>query len=108
MISRPPSPDSAASTVNAGSRARRPEGAYGGPSDAATAREAATELQDVVLRLHEELRSERTETQRLHETLRLAEERAEYAAAQVAELQHSRWRSIGLLLGLARRATFER
>jgi len=56
--------------------------------DAATAREAATELQNLVLRLHEELR-------------RLAEK-------QVAELQHSRWRRIGLLLGLARKASFER
>ncbi len=62
--------------------------------DAATAREAVTGLQNLVLRLHEELRSGRTETQ---ETLR-----------QVAELQHSRWRRIGLLLGLARKASFER
>jgi hypothetical protein len=62
--------------------------------DAAAAREAVTGLQNLVLRLHEELRSGRTETQ---ETLR-----------QVAELQHSRWRRIGLLLGLARKATFER
>src|SRR5271167_856509 len=83
--------------------------------DAAAAREAATELQNLVLRLHEELRSGRTETQRLHEelrsertatvelqqALRLAEERAEHAARQVAELQHSRWRRIGLRLGLA-------
>jgi len=115
--------------------------------DAAAAREAATELQNLVLRLHEELRSGRTETQRLHEelrsertetlrlheelrtetqrlheelrsgqtatvelqqALRLAEERAEHAARQVAELQHSRWRRIGLRLGLARKATFER
>ena len=66
--------------------------------DAAAAREAATGLQNLVLRLHEELRSGRTETQ---ETLRLAEQ-------QVAELQHSRWRRIGLLLGLARKASFER
>jgi len=62
--------------------------------DAAAAREAVTGLQNLVLRLHEELRSGRTETQ---ETLR-----------QVAELQHSRWRRIGLLLGLARKASFER
>ncbi len=62
--------------------------------DAATARESVTGLQNLVLRLHEELRSGRTETQ---ETLR-----------QVAELQHSRWRRIGLLLGLARKASFER
>jgi hypothetical protein len=62
--------------------------------DAAAAREAATELQNLVLRLHEELRSGRAETQ---ETRR-----------QVAELQHSRWRRIGLLLGLARKASFER
>jgi hypothetical protein len=103
--------------------------------DAAAAREAATELQNLVLRLHEELRSERTETQRLHEelrsgqietqrlheelrsertatleleqALRLAEEHTEHAAKQVTELQHSRWRRIGLLLGLARKATFE-
>jgi len=27
---------------------------------------------------------------------------------QVAELQHSRWRRIGLLLGLAGKATFEK
>jgi FkbM family methyltransferase len=132
--------------------------------DAAAAREAATELQNLALRLHEELRSGRIETQRLHEelrsgrietqrlheelrsgrtatqrlheelrsgqietqrlheelrsgrdatvelqqALRLAEERAEHAARQVAELQHSRWRHLGLLLGLARKATFER
>jgi hypothetical protein len=62
--------------------------------DAAAAREAATELQNLVLRLHEELRLGRTETLRLQQ--------------QVAELQHSRWRRIGLLLGLARKATFER
>jgi hypothetical protein len=62
--------------------------------DAAAAREAATGLQNLVLRLHEELRLRRTETLRLQQ--------------QVAELQHSRWRRIGLLLGLARKATFER
>jgi len=56
--------------------------------DAAAAREAVTGLQNLVLRLHEELR-------------RLAEQ-------QVVELQRSRWRRIGLLLGLARKATFER
>jgi len=61
--------------------------------DAAAAREA-TGLQNLVLRLHEELRLGRTETLRLQQ--------------QVAELQHSRWRRIGLLLGLARKATFER
>ena len=66
--------------------------------DATAAREEAMGLQNLVLRLHEELRSGRTETQ---ETLRLAEQ-------QVAELQHSRWRRIGLLLGLARKASFER
>ena len=62
--------------------------------DAAAAREAATGLQNLVLRLHEELRLGRTETLRLQQ--------------QVAELQQSRWRRIGLLLGLARKATFER
>ena len=62
--------------------------------DAAAAREAATGLQNLVLRLHEELRLGRTETLRLQQ--------------QVAELQHSRWRRIGLLLGLARKATFEK
>jgi hypothetical protein len=62
--------------------------------DAAAARDAVTGLQNLVLRLHEELRSGRTETQ---EALR-----------QVVELQHSRWRRIGLLLGLARKASFER
>jgi hypothetical protein len=62
--------------------------------DAAAAREAATQLQNLVLRLHEELRLGRTETLGLQQ--------------QVAELQHSRWRRIGLLLGLARKATFER
>jgi hypothetical protein len=66
--------------------------------DATAAREAAMGLQNLVLRLHEELRSGRTETQ---ESLRLAEQ-------QVAELQHSRWRRIGLRLGLARKASFER
>ena len=104
--------------------------------DAASAREAVTELQNLVLQLHEELRSGRTETgrlreelrsghaetQRLHEELRsgrtatvelqqalqLAEERADQVAAQVAELQRSRWRRTGLLLGLARKATFEK
>jgi hypothetical protein len=62
--------------------------------DAAAAREAATGLQNLVLRLHEELRLGRTERLGLQQ--------------QVAELQHSRWRRIGLLLGLARKATFER
>ena len=83
---------------------------------------AAEDAARATQRLHEELRSGRTKTQRLHEelrsgrtatlelqqALRLAEERAEHAAAQVAELQYSRWRRIGLLLGLARKATFER
>jgi hypothetical protein len=58
--------------------------------DAVAARDTATELQNLVLRLHEELRS-----------ARLAEK-------HVAELQNSRWRRIGLRLGLARKATFER
>jgi len=62
--------------------------------DAAAAREAATGLQNLVLRLHEELRLRRTEILGLQQ--------------QVAELQHSRWRRIGLLLGLERKATFER
>jgi hypothetical protein len=62
--------------------------------DAAAAREAATGLQNLVLRLHEELRVRRTEILGLQQ--------------QVAELQHSRWRRIGLLLGLAGKATFER
>jgi hypothetical protein len=62
--------------------------------DAAAAREAATGLPNLVLRLHEELRLGRTERLGLQQ--------------QVAELQHSRWRRIGLLLGLARKATFER
>jgi hypothetical protein len=62
--------------------------------DAAAAREAATGLQNLVLRLHEELRLRRTEILGLQQ--------------QVAELQHSRWRRIGLLLGLAGKATFER
>lgn len=76
--------------------------------DAAAAREAATGFQTLVLRLHEELRLARTATLELQEALRLAEERAEHAVKQVAELQHSRWRRIGRLLGLARKATFER
>jgi len=76
--------------------------------DAAAAREAATGFQTLVLRLHEELSSARTATMELQQTLRLAEERAEHAVEQVAELQHSRWRRIGRLLGLARKATFER
>jgi hypothetical protein len=62
--------------------------------DAAAAREAATGLQNLVLRLLEELRLGRTETLRLQQ--------------QVAELQHSRRRRTGLLLGLARKATFKR
>jgi hypothetical protein len=62
--------------------------------DAAAAREAATGLQNLVLRLHEELRSRRADILGLQQ--------------QVAELQHSRWRRIGLLLGLERKATFER
>jgi hypothetical protein len=62
--------------------------------DAAAAREAATGLQNLVLRLHEELRLRRTDILGLQQ--------------QVAELQHSRWRRIGLLLGLERKATFER
>jgi len=62
--------------------------------DAAAAREAVTRLQTLVLRLHEELRLGRTETLGLQQ--------------QLAELQHPRWRRIGLLLGLARKATFER
>jgi predicted O-methyltransferase YrrM len=70
--------------------------------DAAAAREMATGLQNLVLRLHEELRSGRAETLELQRTLRLAEK-------QVAELQHSRWRRhIRLILGLARKAIFER
>ncbi len=40
----------------------------------------------------------------LTEALRLAERRAD---EQVAELQRSRWRRIGLRLGLARKASFE-
>jgi hypothetical protein len=76
--------------------------------DAAAAREAATGFQTLVLRLHGELRSGRTATLELQQGLRLAEERAEHAAKQVAELQRSRWRRVGLLLGLARKATFER
>jgi predicted O-methyltransferase YrrM len=75
-----------------------------------------------VLRLQEELRSARTATlelrraeeegarqvNALQQAFRLAEERAEFAAKQVAELQHSRWRRIGRRLRLARKATFER
>jgi hypothetical protein len=69
--------------------------------DAAAARETATGLQNLVLRLHEELRSGRAATLELVQNLRLAEK-------QVAELQNSRWRRIGLRLGLAHKAIFER
>ena len=56
----------------------------------------------------------RTAEARAAEQLQLAEARveqelahAERAAQQVTELQRSRWRRIGLRLGLARKATFE-
>jgi chromosome segregation ATPase len=79
--------------TRAKSEARKLE-ALNAKRDAAAAREAATGLPNLVLRLHEELRLGRTERLGLQQ--------------QVAELQHSRWRRIGLLLGLARKATFER
>src|ERR1700730_1995815 len=69
--------------------------------DAAAAREAATGLQNLVLRLHEELRSGRTQTLELQQALRLAEK-------QLAELQNSRRRRIAPLIRLARKAMFQR
>jgi predicted O-methyltransferase YrrM len=94
--------------------------------DATAARDAAAKLQTLVLRLHEELHTMRqTSTldlrratamtegrdagrmNALEQELRLAEARAERAAQEVAELQHSRWRRIGIRLGLARKASFE-
>jgi hypothetical protein len=79
--------------TRAKSEARKLE-AENAKRDAAAAREAVTRLQTLVLRLHEELRLGRTETLGLQQ--------------QLAELQHPRWRRIGLLLGLARKATLER
>jgi predicted O-methyltransferase YrrM len=101
--------------------------------DAAAAREAVAKLQALVLRLHEELHSARQTSTldsrraialseereaeleqklrlaeaRAEQELRLVQARAERTTQQVAELQHSRWRRIGLRLGLARKATFE-
>jgi FkbM family methyltransferase len=76
--------------------------------DAAAAREEATELQNLVLRLHAELR--RFGEEQVAQ-LQLAKKKAaelQLAKKQVAELQRSRWRRLGLLLGLARKASFER
>jgi len=74
--------------------------------DAAAAREAATGLQNLVLRLHEELRSGRTQTLELQQALRLAEK--QLAEKQLAELQNSRRRRIAPLIRLARKAMFQR
>jgi predicted O-methyltransferase YrrM len=82
------------------------------------AAEQTTELQRSVQRADERAAEQMTELQRsiqraaeqmteLQKSLQLAEARADRAAEQVAELQRSRWRHIGLRLGLARRATFE-
>ena len=74
--------------------------------DAAAAREAATGLQNLVLRLHEELRSGRTQTLELQQALRLAEK--QLAEKQLAKLQNSRRRRIAPLIRLARKAMFQR
>jgi predicted O-methyltransferase YrrM/predicted nucleic acid-binding Zn-ribbon protein len=57
--------------------------------DAAATREVVTELQTLVLRLHEELRSTRTSMLELQQSLQGAEERATHATEQVVELQQS-------------------